>query len=71
MTNDLDDLDGARGDPQPAKGRELVIVDLGHLVVIAADRPGRRRAPRHPGPACGERRFTGAERPGEKDASGS
>jgi hypothetical protein len=28
MANDLDDLDGAEGDPQPPQGRELVIVDL-------------------------------------------
>jgi hypothetical protein len=29
MANDLDDLDGAEGGPQPTKGRELVIVDSG------------------------------------------
>jgi hypothetical protein len=29
MANDLDDLDRAEGGPQPAEGRELVIVDLG------------------------------------------
>jgi hypothetical protein len=29
MANDLDHLDGAEGGPQPAEGRELVIVDLG------------------------------------------
>jgi hypothetical protein len=27
MANDLDDLDGPEGGPQPAEGRELVIVD--------------------------------------------
>jgi hypothetical protein len=35
MANDLDDLDGAEGGPQPAKGRELVIVDLGHVTIMA------------------------------------
>jgi hypothetical protein len=34
MANDLDDLDGANGDPQPAKGRGLVIVDLGHTTIM-------------------------------------
>jgi hypothetical protein len=34
MANDLDDLDGAEGGPQPAEGRELVIVDLRHLTII-------------------------------------
>jgi len=34
MANDLDDLDGAEGGPQPAQGRELVIVDLGHTTMM-------------------------------------
>jgi hypothetical protein len=28
VAEDLDDLDGTEGDPQPPQGRELVIVDL-------------------------------------------
>jgi hypothetical protein len=32
--NDLDDLDGAEGGPQPAEGRELVIVDLGQATIM-------------------------------------
>jgi hypothetical protein len=42
MANDLDDLDEAEGGPQPAKGRELVIVDLGHdhdAAIMAGRRP--------------------------------
>jgi hypothetical protein len=34
MANDLDDLDEAEGGPQPAKGRGLVIVDLGHATMM-------------------------------------
>ena len=34
MANDLDDLNEAEGGPQPAKGRELVIVDLGHTTMM-------------------------------------
>ena len=34
MANDLDDLDRAEGGPQPAEGRELVIVDLGHRTTM-------------------------------------
>jgi hypothetical protein len=34
MANDLNDLDGAEGGPQPAQGRELVIVDLGHVTIM-------------------------------------
>jgi hypothetical protein len=34
MANDLDDLDEAEGDPQPAQGRELVIVDLRHATIM-------------------------------------
>jgi hypothetical protein len=34
MANDLDDLDGAEGGPQPAEDRELVIVDLRHPTIM-------------------------------------
>jgi hypothetical protein len=34
MANDLDDLDEAEGDPQPAEGRDLVIADLGHRTTM-------------------------------------
>jgi hypothetical protein len=34
MADDLDDLDEAEGGPQPAEGRELVIVDLGHATTM-------------------------------------
>ena len=34
MADDLDDLDGAEGSPQPPQGRELVIVDLGHVTIM-------------------------------------
>ncbi len=34
MANDLDDLDEAEGGPQPAEGRELLIVDLGHTTMM-------------------------------------
>jgi hypothetical protein len=34
MANDLDDLDEAEGGPQPAEGRELVIVDLSHTTIM-------------------------------------
>jgi hypothetical protein len=40
MANDLDHLDGTEGGPQPAQGRELVIVDLGHLNHHAATMAG-------------------------------
>jgi hypothetical protein len=35
MANDLNDPDGTEGGPQPAQGRELVIVDLGHVAIMA------------------------------------
>jgi hypothetical protein len=35
MANDLNDPDGAEGGPQPAQGRELVTVDLGHVAIMA------------------------------------
>jgi hypothetical protein len=31
---DLDDLNEAEGGPQPAEGRELVIIDLGHTTMM-------------------------------------
>jgi hypothetical protein len=34
VADDLDDLDEAEGGPQPAEGRELVIVDLGHVTMM-------------------------------------
>ena len=40
MANDLDDLDGAEGGPQPAEGRELVIVHLRHMTIMPPSRPG-------------------------------
>jgi hypothetical protein len=49
MANDLDDLDGVEGGPQPAEGRKLVIVDLRHPTIMPplwpehrAGRTGRR-----------------------------
>jgi hypothetical protein len=44
MANDLDDLDGAEGDPQPPQGRELVIVDLGHTTIMPPSWPEHRAA---------------------------
>ena len=34
MANDLNDLDGTEGGPQPAQGRELVILDLRDLTIM-------------------------------------
>jgi hypothetical protein len=34
VADDLDDLDETEGGPQPAEGRELVIVDLGHITIM-------------------------------------
>jgi hypothetical protein len=34
MADDLDDLDEAEGGPQAPQGRELVIVDLGHTIMM-------------------------------------
>ena len=34
MADDLDDLDEAERGPQPAEGRELVIIDLGHTTMM-------------------------------------
>jgi len=42
MANDLDDLDGAEGGPQPAQGRELVIVDLRHATIMPPPWPEHR-----------------------------
>jgi hypothetical protein len=44
MANDLNDLDEAEGGPQPAQGRELVIVDLGHATITPPSWPGHRAA---------------------------
>ena len=43
-TDDLDDLHEPEDSPQPPKGRELVIVDLGH-VTIMPPWPGHRALP--------------------------
>ena len=51
MANDLN-LEGAEGGPQPAQGRELVIVDLGHVAIMAGA-SGRRPGRGPPGTACG------------------
>jgi hypothetical protein len=37
MADDLDDLDGAEGGPQPAEGRQLV-VHLGHATMMRGSR---------------------------------
>ena len=42
MADDLDDLDGAEGDPQPAEGRELVTVDLRHATIMPPPWPEHR-----------------------------
>jgi hypothetical protein len=44
MANDLEDLDGAEGGPEPAEGRQLVLVDLGHptMMPLSWPRLGRR-----------------------------
>jgi hypothetical protein len=47
MANDLDER-GGDGGPQPTQGRELVIVDFGHLTSMA-DASGRRPGPRDAG----------------------
>jgi hypothetical protein len=44
MANDLDDLDETEGGPQPAEGRELVIVDLRHPTIMAPPWPDHRAA---------------------------
>jgi hypothetical protein len=44
MADDLDDLDGAEGDPQPPQGRELVIVDLRHATIMPPPWPHRAGA---------------------------
>jgi hypothetical protein len=44
MANDLDDLDWAKGGPQPAKGREPVVVNLGHTTIMLRSWPGHRAA---------------------------
>jgi hypothetical protein len=48
-----DDLDETKGGPQPAEGRELVIVDLGHVTIMPPSwlehraAAGRRRPSRY------------------------
>ena len=44
MANDLDDLDGAEGGPQPAEGSELVTIDLRHPTIMAPPRSDHRAA---------------------------
>jgi hypothetical protein len=48
VAGDLDDLDEAEGGPQPAEGRELVIVDLGHTTMMPSS--GRASPPSWPAP---------------------
>jgi hypothetical protein len=50
MANELDKRGGVEGGPQPTQGRELVIVGLGHLTIMAeasGRRHGRRGAGQH------------------------
>jgi hypothetical protein len=44
MANDLDDLDETERGPQPAEGRELVIVDLRHTTIMPPPSAARRVA---------------------------
>jgi hypothetical protein len=44
VADDLDDLDGTEGDPQPPQSRELVIVDLGHATIMLPSWPEHRAA---------------------------
>jgi hypothetical protein len=44
MANDLHHLDGTKGGPQPAQGRKLVIVDLGHATIMPSPWPEHRAA---------------------------
>ena len=44
VADDLDDLDGTQGSPQPAEGRELVIVDLRHVTIMPPLWPEHRAA---------------------------
>jgi hypothetical protein len=44
VADDLDDLDGTEGDPQPPQGGELVIVDLGHVTIMPPPWPEHRAA---------------------------
>jgi hypothetical protein len=45
VADDLDDLDEAKGGSQPAEGRELVIVDLGHTTMLPPSWLEHRAAP--------------------------
>jgi hypothetical protein len=47
MANDLDDLDEAEGGPQPAQGRELVIVNLGRKTMMRPSPLEHGAAARH------------------------
>jgi hypothetical protein len=51
MANDLDDLDGAEGGPQPAEGRKLVIIDLRHPTIMPPpwEHRAAARTNKHPG----------------------
>ena len=44
MANDLENLDGAEGRPQPAEGRALVIVNLGYATIMPPSWPEHRAA---------------------------
>jgi hypothetical protein len=44
VADDLDDFDEAEGDPQPPQGRELVIIDLRHVIIMPPSSPGGRAA---------------------------
>jgi hypothetical protein len=59
MANDLDDLDGVEGGPQPPQGRELVIVDLGHTTMMP---PSWRDVGRRAGRGLPARGFDGRSR---------
>jgi hypothetical protein len=42
VADDLDDLDEAEGGPQPAEGRELIIIDLRHPTIMPPAWPDDR-----------------------------
>jgi hypothetical protein len=64
MADDLDDLDEAEGGPQPAEGRELVIVDLGHATMMPPSSLEHRAATLPASPA------TAPPADGQADAGG-
>jgi hypothetical protein len=49
VADNLDHLDEAEGGPQPAEGRELVIVDLGHTTMMPPFGVGQGRQAERPG----------------------